>query len=86
MWISSGQHMYLGTVYDLQNREILSYKPSSTRDGIFVSDVLVDVLNQYQKLTSFHNNMGSEYTSRIFENRLEPNNIRYSLSKGDAFL
>ncbi|MGQ2227203.1 hypothetical protein ACT5YR_08110, partial [Fructobacillus fructosus] len=40
----SGQYIYLGTVYDPENRKVLAHKLSSIRDGRFVSDILVEAL------------------------------------------
>jgi putative transposase len=38
--VPSDQYMYLGTVYDLENRKVLVHQLSSVRDGRFVSAIL----------------------------------------------
>ncbi|CAK1249265.1 Transposase InsO and inactivated derivatives (Tra5) [Fructobacillus cardui] len=73
--------MYLGTVYDPENRKVLAHQLSSVRDGRFVSDILLEALSQHPKPAYLHSDMGSEYTSSVFENLLETNHIRHSYSK-----
>lgn len=54
---------------------------SSVGDGRFVSDMLLEALSRHPEPAYLHSDMGSEYTSSVFENWLETNRIRHSYSK-----
>jgi putative transposase len=73
--------MYLGTVYDPENRKVLAHQLSSVRDGRFVPDILLEALSQHPKPDYLYSDMGSGYTSSVFENLLERNRIRHFYSK-----
>lgn len=53
--------MYLGTVYNPENRKVLAHQLSSVRDGRFVSNILLEALNQHPKPAYLHSDMGSEW-------------------------
>ena len=80
--VPSGQYMYLGTVYDPENRKVLAHQLSSVRDGrFFVSDILLEALSQHPKPAYLQSDMRSEYTSSVFENLLETSRVPHSYSK-----
>ncbi|CAK1251334.1 Transposase InsO and inactivated derivatives (Tra5) [Fructobacillus evanidus] len=49
-------------------RKVLAHQLNSVRDGRFVSDILLEALSQHPKSAYLHSEMGSEYTSSVFEN------------------
>lgn len=48
-------------------QKVLAHKLSSIRDVRFIACILLDALSQYQKSAYLNSDMGSEYTSSVYE-------------------
>jgi len=76
-----GSHLYLGTVFDPETRQVLSHKISTIRDGKFVADILSNALKHHGAPRYLHTDMGSEYTSMAFDDVMQNHHIKHSYSK-----
>lgn len=74
---------------DLANREIVGWSCGQKADSTLTVDALNNAVTKYQMHTSkllFHSDRGCQYTSKMFCNYLNKNNITQSMSrKGNCF-
>lgn len=75
--------MYLATILDLFNNEIVAYKMYNHQQTSLVMDVLKTALEvrNYPKDIIVHSDQGSVYTSYAYQNLLEKMNCRASMSR-----
>lgn len=75
--------MYLATILDLFNNEIVAYKMYNHQQTSLVMDVLKTALEvrNYPKDIIVHSDQGSVYTSYAYQNLLEKMNCRTSMSR-----
>lgn len=75
--------MYLATILDLFNNEIVAYKLYDHQQTPLVMDVLKAALEErnYPKGILVHSDQGSVYTSYAYQNFLEEMNCRASMSR-----
>ncbi|WP_146551275.1 IS3 family transposase [Rummeliibacillus sp. SL167] len=75
--------MYLATILDLFNNEIVAYKMYDHQQTSLVMDVLKTALEarNYPKDIIVHSDQGSVYTSYAYQNLLEKMNCRASMSR-----
>lgn len=75
--------MYLATILDLFNNEIVAYKMYDHQQTPLVMDVLKAALEarNYPKEVIVHSDQGSVYTSYAYQNLLEEMNCRASMSR-----
>ncbi|POH15125.1 transposase [Fructilactobacillus sanfranciscensis] len=84
--LENGVWVYLSTVFDDQTYKILSQKVSKHMTSKLVSHTLIEALKKNKKPEYLHSDMGSQYTSSIFEHVLEGHEIRHSyLQKGHPY-
>ena len=62
--------VHLATVYDPEKRRVVSYGLSSEMTKEFATSVVVKALRADDKLKMLHSDMGSQYTSNLFEGTL----------------
>ena len=79
--LENGVWVYLSTVFDDQTYKILSQKVSKHMTSKLVSHTLIEALKKNKKPEYLHSDMGSQYTSSIFEHVLEGHEIRHSYSQ-----
>lgn len=78
--------VYMASAYDPENRKVLSYQIADTMTAQLATSVIIKVLWRGEKPLYKHSDMGSQYTSELFENTLESVGIRYSYScKGHPY-
>lgn len=63
--------VYLATVYDPEKRRVVSYGLSSEMTKEFATSVVVKALRANGKPKMIHSDMGSQYTSSLFEGTLQ---------------
>ena len=73
--------VYLATVYDPEKRRVVSYGLSSEMTKEFATSVVVKALRANGKPKMIHSDMGSQYTSRLFEGTLQNAGIDHSYSR-----
>lgn len=75
--------LYLSTIMDLYNNEIVAFKVSSTQDTHLVLETLRVALekNQPNEGIMIHTDQGSVYTSYAFQNMAKENGIITSMSR-----
>jgi putative transposase len=76
-----GKFIYLATIMDIFDREIIGWNVSVRHDKYLVLGALNMALSTTKKLPLFsHNDQGSEYDSNDYVKRVEENNITVSMS------
>ena len=73
--------VYLATVYDPEKRRVVSYGLSSEMTKEFATSVVVKALKANGKPKMIHSDMGSQYTSSLFERTLQDAGIDHSYSR-----
>ncbi|QMU89613.1 IS3 family transposase [Weissella cibaria] len=73
--------VYLATVYDPEKRRVVSYGLSSEMTKAFATSVVVKALRANGKPKMIHSDMGSQYTSSLFEGTLQNAGIDHSYSR-----
>lgn len=73
--------VYLATVYDPEKRRVVSYGLSSEMTKEFATSVVVKALRANGKPKMIHSDMGSQYTSSLFEGTLQNAGIDHSYSR-----
>ncbi|QMU89609.1 IS3 family transposase (plasmid) [Weissella cibaria] len=73
--------VYLATVYDPEKRRVVSYGLSSETTKAFTTSVVVKALKANSKPKMIHSDMGSQYTSSLFEGTLQSAGIDHSYSR-----
>jgi len=79
--------LYLSTILDLYNNEIIAYKVSDTQNAQLVLDTLEMACQKRNTAgTILHSDQGAQYTSRAFQLTTKENGIITSMSrKGNCF-
>jgi len=79
--------LYLSTIMDLYNNEVIAYKISDTQSVDFVLDTLLDACNGRETHDLIlHSDQGAQYTSYSFQALAKENGITTSMSrKGNCF-
>ena len=73
--------VYLATVYDPEKCRVVSYGLSSEMTKEFATSVVVKALKANGKPKMIHSDMGSQYTSSLFERTLQDAGIDHSYSR-----
>lgn len=74
--------LYLATVLDLFDRNLIGYSFSKKMDSSIVVDALnMAISNRPFSNLIFHSDRGSQYTSNVYENMLSNLGIKHSYSK-----
>ncbi|MCW0926328.1 MULTISPECIES: DDE-type integrase/transposase/recombinase [Weissella] len=73
--------VYLATVYVSENRRVVSYGLSSDMTKKFATSVVVKALSANGKPKMIHSDMGSQYTSSLFEGTLQNAGVVHSYSR-----
>ena len=73
--------VYMASAYDPEDRKVLSYRIADTMTAQLATSVIVKALRRGGKPLYVHSDMGSQYTSELFENTLESIGIRHSYSR-----
>jgi putative transposase len=75
--------LYLSTIMDLYNNEIVAYKLYNHQQTPLVIDTLVEALNnrKHPEGVIVHSDQGSVYTSYVFQNHLKKNHLISSMSR-----
>lgn len=73
--------VYLATVYDPEKRRVVSYGLSPEMTKEFATSVVVKALRANGKPNMIHSDMGSQYTSSLFEGTLQNSGIHHSYSR-----
>ena len=71
--------IYLVAIIDWYSRKVLSWKISISMDVSFCTQALQEAIDQYGTPEIFNTDQGSQFTSTIFTNMLDANNIRISM-------
>ena len=71
----------LATVYDPEKRRVVSYGLSPEMTKEFATSVVVKALRANGKPKMIHSDMGSQYTSSLFEGTLQNSGINHSYSR-----
>jgi putative transposase len=80
--------MYLSSIMDLYNNEIIAYRIGHSQDVSLVLKTLEDALKVVREVTDviLHSDQGSQYTSYAFQKLAKENGITTSMSrKGNCF-
>jgi transposase InsO family protein len=80
--IFNGKRLYLSTILDLYNNEIVSYKISERNDLKLVADTVKNAIKKraVQGLL-LHSDQGFQYTSKSYNQLLQRYNIKASMSR-----
>ncbi|USK31100.1 IS3 family transposase [Bacillus sp. CMF21] len=83
----NGKKIYLSTILDLYNNEVVSYKISERNDLKLVTDTLKSAIKKRDvKGLLLHSDQGFQYTSIRYNQLLKRSNINVSMSrKGNCF-
>ena len=76
--------LYLATVMDLYNREIVGYSMSKSPNAELAKQALSNAIKRQQPDTTrllFHSDQGCQYTAKEFRNNLKTHNITQSMSR-----
>lgn len=73
--------VYMASAYDPEHRKVLSYQIADTMTAQLATSVITKALRRGEKPLYVHSDMGSQYTSELFENTLESVGIRHSYSR-----
>jgi putative transposase len=75
--------LYLSTIMDLFNNEIVAYKLYNHQQTPLVVDTLVEALNNRNQPEGviLHSDQGSVYTSYVFQNHLKKDHLISSMSR-----
>ncbi|MCT3283819.1 IS3 family transposase [Lactiplantibacillus pentosus] len=73
--------VYLATIYDPEKRRVVSYGLSPEMTKEFATSVVVKALIANSKPKMIHSDMGSQYTSSLFEGTLQSPGIDHSYSR-----
>ena len=78
-----GQKLYLSTILDLFNREIVSYTISTRPKMSMVMNMLDEAIDKLPKIHSLilHSDQGWHYQMKNYQRKLKANSIRQSMSR-----
>lgn len=71
--------MYLVAIMDWYSRYVLAWSVSTTLDSAFCLDALDEALGLYGKPDTFNSDLGSQFTSVQFTDRLKAEGIQISM-------
>lgn len=74
------QFIYLATVMDVYNREIVGVSVLSNHSSALVIQAMISSLMNHPKPNIIHSDHGSEYTAKIFQNFCHYSGIQISMS------
>lgn len=77
----SKKWVYLATAYDPENRKVLAYKVAAHMTAELASAPIKQLIDQKYPFKIVHSDMGSQYTSHLFENTLIANQRHHSYSR-----
>jgi putative transposase len=77
----SKKWIYLATAYDPENRKVLAYKIGSHMTAELATAPIKQLLDRKYSFKMIHSDMGSQYTSYLFENTLIAHQLRHSYSR-----
>lgn len=79
----NGNKVYLSTILDLYNREVISYTLSKSNNEKMVIDTLKQAIGDRKDLTGLimHSDQGILYQAHDFRDMLKKHNIRQSMSR-----
>lgn len=78
----SGKKLYLSAILDLYDRSIVAYEIGTRNDNQLVFKTFEKAINENPNATPlFHSDRGFQYTSKIFQLRLEENGLIQSMSR-----
>lgn len=79
---TTGQKLYLSAILDLYDRTIVAYRVSSRNDNALVFDTFRDAIRANPDAKPlFHSDRGFQYTSRVFQQMLEDQGMKASMSR-----
>lgn len=74
--------LYLSAIMDLYDRSIISYVMSYRNDNLLVFETFDKAVEKYPDAHPlFHSDRGFQYTSRVFQEKLEANQMEQSMSR-----
>jgi putative transposase len=73
--------VYMASAYDPENRKVLAYQIADTMTAQLATSVIIKALRRGDKPLYVHSDMGSQYTSELFEQTLEAVGIKHSYSR-----
>jgi putative transposase len=73
--------VYMASAYDPENRKVLAYQIADTMTAQLATSVIIKALRRGDKPLYVHSDMGSQYTSELFERTLEAVGIKHSYSR-----
>jgi putative transposase len=77
--------IYLTVIMDWYSRKVLSWRLSNSLDSSFCVDALEEAIHRYGKPEIFNTDQGSQYTSDVFIEVLEDNDIDISMDGKGAW-
>jgi putative transposase len=72
-------HVFLVAIIDWYSRKVLTWRISNTMDTHFCLEALDEALSLYGTPIVFNTDQGSQFTSRVFTDKLIDNNILISM-------
>jgi putative transposase len=75
-----GRFIYLATIMDLSNREIVGWSVLTTHTAQLTVTALIDALQKHDAPTLIHSDQGSEYRSQVYTAFVESTGINISMS------
>ncbi|WP_413627964.1 IS3 family transposase [Fructilactobacillus vespulae] len=79
--LKPGAWIYLSTILDERSKKIISFNLGKQMTTNLIVITLLNALKKEKKPKYLHSDMGSQYTSGVFENILTNNKIKHSYSK-----
>lgn len=80
--IGSNIKLYLSAIIDLYDKSIISYKLGTSNNNKLVFDTYEEAIKNYPKAKPmFHSDRGFQYTSKVFKNKLDQQEITQSMSR-----
>ena len=73
--------VYLATIMDLYNREVVGWSVLSTHTAQLTVTALIDALQKYDHPYLIHSDQGAEYRSKVYTNFVETTGIKVSMSR-----
>jgi putative transposase len=73
--------VYMASAYDPENRQVLAYQIADAMTAQLATSVIVKALRRGDRPLYVHSDMGSQYTSDLFERTLEAVGIKHSYSR-----
>jgi transposase InsO family protein len=78
----STKKIYLSAILDFYDKSVVSYVLSNRNDNKLVFDTYDSAIKKYPKATPlFHSDRGYQYTSKVFQRKLEEQGMTQSMSR-----